>query len=105
MAALLNVLPLAGVPNASLQKLLQDLRNLQVGRQGLRMSMAQVIAAVEGPGGSVADLAALYGITSAQAQVLYDETASFFGKLNSNGSVTVLQDAWDQANRVMGISV
>lgn len=101
MASKLNVLPLASIGNIHTQKFLQDLRNLQVGRHGLRMSIANLVEAVEGAGGGVADLAVLYGVSVDQAQVLYDEATAFRGKLEANE----VSAAWDKVNRVMGISV
>lgn len=105
MAADLNVLPLTGIANAPLQKLLQDLRNMQVGRQGFRMSVFNVINVVEGVGGNVTQLATYLGVDAAQAQVLYDELSAFNAHIDNNGNITGLVDSWNKINRICGISV
>jgi hypothetical protein len=101
MAAGLNVIPIGGVQNPQAQQYAQALRNLQVGRNGYLAAVATIVQAVEAPGGSTADLAAIYGITTAQADVLYAQSTSFKGHLEDPALVA----AWDQINATMGIMV
>ena len=99
MAQGLNVIPLSTIANVYAQKLVQDLRNLQVGRKGLKDTVAIIVRALEATGGNITDVATLFGITAAQAQVMNDEIRSFLGAADGIGA------SWDQANAVFGISV
>jgi len=101
MAAGLNVIPVSTVQNALSQQFAQALRNLQVGRNAFKSSLSIIVRAMQASGGSASDLGSLYGLTSAQAQVLHDEATSFGLKLNDAALVA----AWDQINAIMGISV
>ena len=99
MAAGLNVIPIGNIQNALAQQFAQDLRNLQVGRAGFKSRLAIIARAVEASGGSAADLGAIFGITSAQAQILHDEASSFATQLNGGA----LSAAWDQINAIFGV--
>jgi hypothetical protein len=101
MAAGLNVIPIGGINNVQAQAFAQALRNLQVGRNAYLASVATIVQAVEAPGGSLTDLATLYGLTPEQADVLYSQATSFKGFLDAPGLVA----AWDQINATMGIMV
>jgi hypothetical protein len=101
MAAGLNVIPIGGVSNPQAQQYAQTLRNLQVGRQSYLAAVEMIIRAVEAPGGSNADLGAIYGITAEQAAVVYAQSTSFKGLLTDPALVA----AWDQINATMGIVV
>jgi hypothetical protein len=101
MAAGLNVLPIGGINNPQAQQYSQALRNLEVGRGAFLASVSVIVQAMEAAGGSSADLAQVFGITAAQADVLYAQSTSFKGMLTEPGLVA----AWDQINAIMGIMV
>jgi hypothetical protein len=101
MASGLNVIPIGGINNPQAQQYAQALRNLEVGRGGFLASVSVIVQAVEAPGGSTADLAQVFGITAAQADVLYAQSTAFKGFLTDPGLVA----AWDQMNAIMGIMV
>jgi hypothetical protein len=99
MAAGLNVIPIGGVNNTQAQQYAQALRNLEVGRGSFLASVNVIVQAVEAAGGSNTDLAEIFGITAAQADVLYAQSTSFKGALVS------IEAAWNQINAIMGIMV
>lgn len=101
MAAGLNVIPMGNISNTYAQQYSQALRNLQVGRAQYLAATAVIAKAFEAVGGSATDLAAVFGTTAAQAQILHDESVSFRGQLTGAGLVA----AWDQINAIMGIVV
>jgi hypothetical protein len=99
VAAGLNVIPIGSVQNTYAQQYAQALRNLQVGRNAYVAALDVITRAVQAPGGSAVDLATLFGISQAQAQILHDESASFGLQLDD----PTLTAAWDQLNAIMGI--
>ena len=101
MASGLNVIPIGAIQNTYAQQYAQALRNLQVGRNAYFSALDTIVRAVEAEGGSAADLAALFGLSEAQASILYNESASFGGLLGAPG----LTAAWDQLNALMGIII
>lgn len=101
MAAGLNVIPIGAINNIYCQAIVQALRNLQTGRHAFKAATAILSRAVDGSGGSNADLGALLGISEGQADIVHDELLSLLGQLEAPSLVA----AWDQANAFMGIVV
>jgi hypothetical protein len=99
MATGLNVIPVGATQNVYAQQYAQALRNLQTGRAAFETAVATIVRAQEATGGGATDVAALFGLTSAQATVLYTESTAF------RASLLTIEAAWDQINAIMGIIV
>lgn len=99
MAAGLNVVPLRSISNSYAQALSQQLQSLQTARTGFYLSVQVIVRAVEAQGGSVGDLATIFGVSSGQAQVLYNEATAFKGQLDT------IAPGWDQFNAITGTTL